>query len=65
MKKVGSMENIKWLKERVDKLHKLLEDPQPGLHMWVAAYGHLMSEINAFWKGEVKELEPPSSNILK
>lgn len=45
-----SDERIAWLRDRVAMLKALLDDPQPGLHTWVEAYGKLMTELTDFWR---------------
>jgi hypothetical protein len=37
------------LRDQVEKLKLLLDDPQPGLISWVQMYGERMKWINDFW----------------
>ena len=43
--------NIEFLKEQVDKLKSLLDDPQPGLASWVQMYGERMQALSNFKDG--------------
>lgn len=38
------------LKERVEKLNKLLEDPQLGLSSWCIFYAEHMKWISDYWR---------------
>ena len=37
------------LRGHVDKLTKLLDDPHPGLSVWVGFYGERMQALSNFW----------------
>ena len=47
-----TIKNLNDLLEVVEKLHKLLEDPQPGLASWVKIYGDYMQAISDFWNNK-------------
>jgi hypothetical protein len=47
--------NLDYLKQRVSELNELLDDPHPGLAVWVQMYGERMQAISDFWnKSEEK-----------
>jgi hypothetical protein len=48
------------LKEHVDRLKKLLDDPHPGLSTWVHAYGQEVNWLMDFW-GEPPEQPQPEA----
>ena len=41
--------NLEELKERIDKIHNLLSDPQPGLFTWCQFLGEQMNELCSEW----------------
>lgn len=41
--------NLDGLKERVNRLHSLLEDPHPGLVSWNMMLGDTMNELVEWW----------------
>ena len=41
--------NLDRLKDEVNKLNMLLNDPQPGLPTWNELYGRRMQAISDFW----------------
>lgn len=47
--------NIDFLREEVNKLKYLLDNPQPGLMSWCKLYGERMQSISDFWNTEPGE----------
>lgn len=43
-------EFIAWLKNEVDQLQGLLNDPQPGLASWCIMFAERMNKISTYWK---------------
>ena len=52
--------NLDYLREQVDALKRLLDDPHPGLSSWSKMYGARMQSISDFWNKE-EPCEPSSS----
>lgn len=48
--------DFKKLKEHVDKMQDLLNDPHPGLYTWCFALGKQWQKVAEMWTGEP---EPP------
>jgi hypothetical protein len=44
--------NIAFLREQVDGLKRLLDDPHPGLSTWAKMYGDRMQALSNFWNAE-------------
>ncbi len=38
------------IKVHVDRLQKLLDDPQPGLSVWCDMYGRELAWLSNFWQ---------------
>jgi len=47
--------NLDYLKEQVDRLQQLLNDPHPGLVTWQQAYADRVNAIVKFWADEAIE----------
>ncbi len=47
--------NLDYLRDQVNKLKLLLDDPQPGLASWVIMYGDRMKAINDFWNDKPRK----------
>jgi hypothetical protein len=47
--------NISFLREQVDALKRLLDDPHPGFVTWAAMYGDRMQALSDFWNAKPDE----------
>jgi hypothetical protein len=54
---MSSTPNLDDLRQRVNHLKNLLDDPHPGLFTWVKAYSDAIKAIIEFWTREEKRLE--------
>ena len=53
------MPDFKKLKEHVDRLSKLLDEPQEGLSSWCLMVGSEWKNISAMWTGPSnKQMQP-------
>lgn len=48
------MEGLEYLKQEVNKLKVLLDDPQPGCISWVMFLNERLENISNFWKGDIE-----------
>jgi hypothetical protein len=48
--------NLDFLREQVDALKRLLDDPQPGLATWSKMYGDRMQALVDFWNADKDEV---------
>ena len=57
--------NIDWLREEVNKLKSLLDDPHPGLSTWNEFYISQVKKLMNFWNAEKPPNEVNSADTEK